>query len=576
MLSRRRFIAASSVLAGSGAAVGAVVASTRASATAPTLDVALHNATTSDAVYAFVTGQAIDNGKALFLLRADGRTAYFPSSPPGVGAPVAVDCAIRLGAPGSTTEITVPRIAGGRVWFSVGAPLTFLINPGPALAEPSVTNPSDPNIDAAWDFCELTFDANQLYANISYVDFVGLPLALTLQSATGRQQVAGLASGGLDTICSGLLAQHNADSAGWNRLVVTSGGRNLRALSPDNGIAKNPSLFSGYFDPYIEQVWSKYTDTPLSVDTQASFGTLTGRVSSGLLTFNGAGSFARPTAADIFSCSTGPFATTSGAMGPLTARLSAAFNRSTLLIDSDQPAGEHPADYYKNPITNHYARIVHAANLDGRGYSFPYDDVTPTNGADQSGAVNDPNPTLLTITVGGTAASGPAVAAPAAPAVIAGAGAGASGSAAPSPATGTAKGAGSAYSMIQAESHTASNGTRTEPCSDTGGGLDVGAIHNGCWLEYPNLDFGSTGATQLTARVASGAAAGVGGLVQVALDSPGAKPVGSFAVAGTGGWQRWVTVPANIAPVTGVHTVYLVFSSAQDADFVNLNWFTFS
>jgi hypothetical protein len=31
----------------------------------------------------------------------------------------------------------------------------------------------------------------------------------------------------------------------------------------------------------------------------------------------------------------------------------AAFNRSTLLIDSDQPDDENPADYYTNAVTNH-------------------------------------------------------------------------------------------------------------------------------------------------------------------------------------------------------------------------------
>jgi hypothetical protein len=56
-------------------------------------------------------------------------------------------------------------------------------------------------------------------------------------------------------------------------------------------------------------------------------------------------------------------------------RLAAAFNRSTLLTDSDQPDGENPADYYANAITNHYARIVHATAIDGRGCAFPYDDV---------------------------------------------------------------------------------------------------------------------------------------------------------------------------------------------------------
>jgi Beta-1,3-glucanase len=72
------------------------------------------------------------------------------------------------------------------------------------------------------------------------------------------------------------------------------------------------------------------------------------------------------------------------------ARLAAAFNRGTLLTDSGQPDGENPADYYTSAITNHYARIVHATTIDGRGYAFPYDHVVSPAGADQSGAVVDP------------------------------------------------------------------------------------------------------------------------------------------------------------------------------------------
>jgi len=41
------------------------------------------------------------------------------------------------------------------------------------------------------------------------------------------------------------------------------------------------------------------------------------------------------------------------------------------LIDSDQPDGENPSDYYANATTNHYGRIVHATTLDHRGYTFP-------------------------------------------------------------------------------------------------------------------------------------------------------------------------------------------------------------
>ncbi|MGI5270107.1 glycoside hydrolase family 16 protein [Nonomuraea sp. CA-218870] len=133
-----------------------------------------------------------------------------------------------------------------------------------------------------------------------------------------------------------------------------------------------------------------------------------------------------------------------------------------------------------------------------------------------------------------------------------------------------------ARSTIQAERRSAQSGTITETTTDTGGGQNVGSIGNGDWLRFDNVDFGSTPAGQFKARVASGAAAGVSGLVQVRLGSPTATPIGDFALANTGGWQSWRTVPANITPTTGKHTVYLTFSSGQPADFVNVNWFTFS
>ena len=136
-------------------------------------------------------------------------------------------------------------------------------------------------------------------------------------------------------------------------------------------------------------------------------------------------------------------------------------------------------------------------------------------------------------------------------------------------------GGSSAYSTIQAESFSQQSGVITEATTDTGGGQDIGALANGDWALYPNIDFGGSAATNFQARVASGAASGVSGLVEVRLDSRSNAPIGSFAVGNTGGWQSWRTVPANIGAVTGVHNVYLTFTSGQPADFVNLNWFTF-
>jgi len=132
-----------------------------------------------------------------------------------------------------------------------------------------------------------------------------------------------------------------------------------------------------------------------------------------------------------------------------------------------------------------------------------------------------------------------------------------------------------AYSAIQAESYDGQAGVGTETTTDTGGGQNISSLANGDYALYKGVNFGSTAAKQFYGRVASGAAGGVSGLVEVRLDSRTSTPVGSFSVANTGGWQSWKTVPANISSVTGTHDVYLTFTSGQSADFVNVNWFDF-
>ncbi|MFE6609774.1 carbohydrate-binding protein [Amycolatopsis sp. NPDC057786] len=149
----------------------------------------------------------------------------------------------------------------------------------------------------------------------------------------------------------------------------------------------------------------------------------------------------------------------------------------------------------------------------------------------------------------------------------------------PTPPTTTTTGSpggGSAYSTIQAESYGQAAGIAKQATSDTGGGQSIGPAGNGDWALYPGIDFGTQTGRQFQARVASGAAGGVSGLVEVRLDSRSNPPVGSFAVANTGGWQSWRTIPANISGVTGKHDVYLTFTSGQPADFVSVNWFTFT
>ncbi|KAK7751596.1 hypothetical protein SLS62_006421 [Diatrype stigma] len=388
--------------------------------TAPTTNFALVNNTGTSDAFAYVTGLEIDNNNAPVFIQSDGKTVYRPTSPSAPQSPLAADVAIPLGAPGSTTTVTIPHLAGGRIWFSIGdgsgKKLTFTLNPGPAVVEPSVTNKDDPNWALHWGFAEFTYNDAQLFVNISYVDFVALPIALRLRNAAGKEQVVeGIPDGGLAAVAQQLEAQHAADGAGWDQLVVRdAAGTLLRALSPNSGRVADAGLFADYYAPYVDAVWAKYAGEDLKINTQFDWGVLSGRVTSdgALLTFEGQGSFAKPSAGDIFSCSTGPFGgypkDKADVLGNLGARIAAALNRSTLLANASQPDGERVADYYKEAVTNHYARILHAVNSDGRGYAFPYDDVVASGDdqPDQAGTVFDGAPELLTVTLGSLQAAG--------------------------------------------------------------------------------------------------------------------------------------------------------------------------
>ncbi|KKA27366.1 hypothetical protein TD95_004925 [Thielaviopsis punctulata] len=352
-----------------------------------------------------ITGLALQRANAPVFICADGKTPYYPPSPPDRLQPVTQDVAIRV-APGASQQAVIPRIAGGRVWFCKNTPLVFFVNPGPAVVEPSTTNTTDKNYYKDWGFAEFTFNEHQLFANISHVDFVSIPASLDLHCAVaGRRCVPGMPADGLDRVCRGLLEQEARDGAGWAKLVVRGrDGGFLRALSPNAGAVMHTGLFKGYLEGYIEQVWKTYETRPLVINTQAQWGDVQGRVVNGVLDLGVLGRFERPATADVFSCSTGPFARGPGyteGKGAAGARLAAALNRGTLLRNDRQPEGEAVEEFYAEEKTNHYARICHEVSREGRGYAFPYDDVGSSQGVDQSGAVWGGSPEELVVGVGG-------------------------------------------------------------------------------------------------------------------------------------------------------------------------------
>jgi arabinoxylan arabinofuranohydrolase len=124
------------------------------------------------------------------------------------------------------------------------------------------------------------------------------------------------------------------------------------------------------------------------------------------------------------------------------------------------------------------------------------------------------------------------------------------------------------YDTTQAETICFSSGVSTVPCSE--GGIAVDSIQNGDYIKVEGVDF-KAGAASFDARVASGS---TGGAIELHLDSQTGPLVGTCAVAGTGGWQKWETKTCAVSGVTGVHDLYLKFTGGSGLLF-NFNWWKF-
>ncbi len=123
-----------------------------------------------------------------------------------------------------------------------------------------------------------------------------------------------------------------------------------------------------------------------------------------------------------------------------------------------------------------------------------------------------------------------------------------------------------AASQIQASSYSSEQGLETETTADSTGGYDLGYLTNGAYAIYKNVDFGAS-VTKVSVRTAS---AGGGATATFYLDNPTGTPIATVTLPGTGGWQSWQTVSANVSAASGLHTLYVVFTSGS-----NVNWFQF-
>jgi beta-glucosidase len=100
----------------------------------------------------------------------------------------------------------------------------------------------------------------------------------------------------------------------------------------------------------------------------------------------------------------------------------------------------------------------------------------------------------------------------------------------------------------------------------------VGYIYDGSWVSYHEVDFGA-GVTRMEANVAS---AGIGGTIDVHLDSLNGPVAVTCTVPVTGDWYGWATIVCPGVQASGVHDVYLQFHGGAGAALFALKYFLFA
>ena len=160
-------------------------------------------------------------------------------------------------------HVYMPTIESGRMFFSYEKPVLVSFHGSGSnvtgFAGPSITNPSDPNIDTYWEVIEFTLSDGKYWGNTTRVDFFSFPVVTQLHRADGPYRT------------SGEIGTRDELFAAWQREVPedwrfsarnNSRGTPLRILAPGKA-AWTPYGYlepmNSFFDEYIDYLWDRWT-----------------------------------------------------------------------------------------------------------------------------------------------------------------------------------------------------------------------------------------------------------------------------------------------------------------------------
>jgi glucose/arabinose dehydrogenase len=123
----------------------------------------------------------------------------------------------------------------------------------------------------------------------------------------------------------------------------------------------------------------------------------------------------------------------------------------------------------------------------------------------------------------------------------------------------------------QAEFFTSARGVRVQPTADPmGGGQNVTGVHNGDWIAFTPMNLARINSVRYRA-----ASAGLGGTIEVRVNTPTGTLLSTATIPVTGGWQTYTNVTAPITNPGGTRTLYFVFKGGGPTALFNLNWIDF-
>lgn len=332
------------------------------------------------------------------------------------------DCFFKLSDIPNKTVNLLP-IQGCRIFIGIKSQLYlyFFGSTGAqqGYASPSHSNPTDPSTGINYEIIELTYNNIGFWGNTSRVDSYNYAMGLELYEVGGN------------TIKTGELLSHTKTGAAYLASVPDefkgcydpNTGQIMQPTKTedfsDGTIGTMPDLgpYRDYMQPYIDEVWSKYSSEDL-IFIHPQIGTWSGRVNNNQFTFTciaGPAGFigkqgfisGKPNTQEAFegkgvldervdmNAEAGRYDLM------MQAQICAALTRH--VIETNLPSGtvqnwSDPTKYYLHSPCNHYAKFWHQEGIrvNQLAYGFAYDDVN-----EQSSTMHSPNPSGFKIVFGG-------------------------------------------------------------------------------------------------------------------------------------------------------------------------------